>query len=312
MNTFDKLKLFAPINSIRVTDESAFVQQYKHGVLTSLQYHTDEKKPYTLFIKIDYTKNKAVLEFTGKILQSDYPKLISKETIEKCFENINAMGFCEIVTELMMEAEVYMCDVTKDIPCDDVSYVTSYLKGHIKNYNIFTGRVTRNKNLVISKNVDTNNRKKSITIYDKEKEMKRAKNVRFADKYGINGCFDGLCRFEISLDSVMQIKDALRVPDTKLKTVLESEANPIVDFLESAISETTSDVVFNDRKAYMTFLVLKDCNFDLEKVEAKMRTLYKRGTKFSEVMQPYRDMLNQMRQPSDRGLFTNLLDKLRQ
>ena len=311
MNTFDKLKLFAPINSIRVTDESAFVQQYKHGVLTSLQYHTDEKKPYTLFIKIDYTKNNAVLEFTGKILQSDYPKLISKETIEKCFENINAMGFCEIVTDLMMEAEVYKCDVTKDIPCDDVPKVTSYLKGHIKNYFDFTSRVTRNKNLIISKNVDTKNRKKSITIYDKEKEMRLADNVRFADKYGINGCFDGLCRFEISLDSVMQIKDALRVPDTKLKTVLESEANPIVDFLESAISETTNDVVFNDRKAYMTFLVLKDCKFDLEKVEAKMRSLYKRGTKFSEVMQPYRDMLNQMQQSKNRTLFTNLLDKLR-
>lgn len=311
MNTFDKLKLIAPIEAIRITDEAYFEKRISNGVLTSMQYHTDEKKPFTLFIKIDYKQNNSVLEFTGKILQSDYPKLISKDTIGKCFENINALGFCVIDQELMMEARVYKCDVTKDILCDDVPKVTNYIKSHIKNYKTFTCRVTRNNNIILSKNVDTDNCKKSITIYDKEKEMTLADNQRFADKYDLLGKFDGKCRFEISLDSVKQVKDALAIPDVKLRTVISSEVNPIVDFLESAVTTSVNEVEFNDRKAYMTYLVLKDCDFDIEKVEAKMRSLYKRGTKFSEVMLPYREMYNQIKHPSDGSFFSNLLDKLK-
>ena len=47
----------------------------------------------------------------------------------------------------------------------------------------------------------------------------------------------------------------------------------------------------SNRKTYYTMLVLKDCDYDLEKVEAKMRELYpSRGTSISKLMEPYRAM----------------------
>lgn len=50
-----------------------------------------------------------------------------------------------------------------------------------------------------------------------------------------------------------------------------------------------------DKKSYVTMLVLKDCGYDLEKVEAKMREFYRsKGTSISKVMEPYRKMKEQM------------------
>ena len=40
-------------------------------------------------IKIDYIKREVVTEFSAKILGEDYPQLISKDTIYRCFQNIN-------------------------------------------------------------------------------------------------------------------------------------------------------------------------------------------------------------------------------
>ena len=77
--------------------------------------------------------------------------------------------------------------------------------------------------------------------------------------------------------------------------MLSTEANPIADFLDDVIQDqTTSTVSIPDRKAYVTMLILKDCDNDLEKVEAKMREFYRRGTSISAVMAPFRAMLEKM------------------
>ena len=58
-------------------------------------------------------------------------------------------------------------------------------------------------------------------------------------------------------------------------------------------------------------LVLKDCDFDLEKVEAKIRGLYpNRGRKLKALMEPYRSMMNQMMGESTDEFYQTLLVKL--
>ena len=77
-------------------------------------------------------------------------------------------------------------------------------------------------------------------------------------------------------------------------TVLSADADPIADFLNEVV-EPQDAVTMTDKKSYMTMLVLKDCDYDLEKVEAKMRAFYKsKGTSIRKVMEPYRVMMELM------------------
>ena len=225
---------------------------------------------------------------------NDYPKLISKDTIKQCFQAIEALGFVEVDFAAMMEAEVVKCDVTKDIPVEDVTQVTDYIRSHIKNYQKFLCRKLKNGNVVVEKNVVSRKIKKRMTIYDKGKEMCKSANRPFVQKYGLEDAFSGMCRFELNLDSKEQIRKSLRIEDTKLMTVLSADADPINDFLDEVV-EPQDAVTMTDKKSYVTMLVLRDCDFDLEKVEAKMRAFHRsKGTVISKVMEPYKAMMEQI------------------
>ena len=312
MLTFDKLKIVANIESIEITNIDVFEKIEKAGSLSALKYY--QEVPYLLMIKVDYVEKEVVVEFCGKILGKDYPKLISAETIKTCFDNINAMGFCRIDFVAMMDAEVVKADVTTDVHGVDVPQLTSYVRSHINNYRKFVSRIKRNGNFVIDKNVTTDNMKKRMTIYDKGKEMQKVKNKRYAEMNGLQQAFDDVCRFELNLNSKQQVRDALKIDNNKLKNVLASTARPIYDFMVQIIGPV-NDIDYgpaslSSKKEYLTRLVLQDCQYDLEKVEAKMRELYpQRGTNFKKVMEPYRMM---MERETDKGAdyIQTILEKL--
>lgn len=101
------------------------------------------------------------------------------------------------------------------------------------------------------------------------------------------------------------------VVDNKLSSVLASTASPIRDFVTKVIEPTSNPVDLSDRKSYFTMLVLKDCDFDLEKVEAKIRELYpKKGASYKKLMEPYRSMMSQMRGERADEFYQTLLSKL--
>lgn len=180
MITFDKLKLVADITAVIEFDDSQFEKTEKNGSCT-YKYYQDV--PYLLAIKIDFPEKEVVIEFTGKILGSDYPKLISMNTIRQCFQAINSIGIVTLDVEVMMDADVVKCDVTKDIHSDDVPKLTNYVRQHISNYQKYICRKLRNNNLVVEKNVVTRKMKKRMTIYDKGKEMQKEENQRFVEAY---------------------------------------------------------------------------------------------------------------------------------
>lgn len=309
MITLDKVKLVANINAILNFDETQFEKIVKFGSTT---YKFYQEIPYLLAIKVDYSERELVIEFTGKVLGRDYPKLISLDTIRQCFEIINTTGVITLDIEAMMDAEVVKCDVTKDIQFDDIASLTKYIRNHTSSYQRFVCRKLRNNNLVIEKNVVTRKTKKRMTIYNKGKEMEKADNRRFVETYGLQNAFDGICRFELNLNSKEQIRNAISIGNTKLQNVLSSDANPIVDFLDEVIdNDTQAPAGMTGKKAYFTELVLRDCDFDLEKVEAKMRQLYtSKGTSITNIMKPYRQMMEQQNLQEGVGLWTDVRRKL--
>lgn len=309
MVTFDKLKLVADVNSIDIIDEEPFEKIEKAGFLPSYKFY--QEVPFLLMIKIDYQKKEVVVEFCGKVLGKEYPKLISRETITKCFENINAMGFCRIDVDMMMDADVVKADVTKDVHSVDVPKLTTYIRSHISNYHQFISRILRNGNLVVEKNVVSRKTKKRMTIYDKGKEMQKEANKRFVEAYGLQGAFDGTCRFELNLNSKEQVRTTLKLDNNKLSNVLNSSASPIKDFMEKVITPEKEPIEMTSKKEYFTMLVLKDCDYDLEKVEAKMRELHaSRGTNVTKVMEPYRAMMAKIHTEDSMSYPHELLDLL--
>ena len=309
MQTFDRLKIVAAIDAIDVVDESVFAKTLVNGNVVSMKYYRE--MPTKLMIKVDYASGEVVVEFTGKILGHNYPHLISMANIEECFINIESLGFCRFDMDLLMRSEVVSCDVTKDVQCSDVRKVQSYIRSHISNYNKYMCRALKNGNVVLEKNVTTRKNKKRMTIYDKEQEMKKSDNTRFMQRNGLTDEFVGKCRFEINLNSKEQIRNALHIEDTNLLTVLNSETNPILEFMDEAVCGSQGQKACSDWKSYQRYLVLKDCDFDLEKVEAKVRSLYKRGTKISEVMRPYREAYSQLMTEGEDTYFSEIMVMLR-
>ena len=313
MITFDKLKIVADIDTIEITDDELFEKVDREGERVALQFY--QEKPFLLTIIVDYVKKEVVIEFGGKILGKDYPKLISVETIAKCFENINALGLCSIDVEAVMAAEVVIADVTKDVRGVNVPQLTKYLRSHISNYHLYSSRIVRGSNFEINKNVVSKRTKMRMMIYDKSREMQTVENRRFVETNDLEHIFDDTCRFELNLKSKKQIRDALKISNNKLKNVLASPANPIRDFLEKVIISVDDPidgpVVMTSKKEYLTKLVLQDCQYDLEKVEAKMRELHpNRGTNFKKLMEPYRMMMEQMKADVTPNYFQNILEKL--
>ena len=196
---------------------------------------------------------------------------------------------------MMMDADVVKADVTKDVHSVDVPKLTTYIRSHISNYHQFISRILRNGNLVVEKNVVSRKNKKRMTIYDKGKEMQKEANRRFVEAYGLEHVFDDTCRFELNLNSKEQVRTALKIDNNKLCNVLNSSASPIKDFMEKVIIPEKEPIKLSCKKEYLTMLILKDCDYDLEKVEMKMRELHaSRGTNITKIMEPFRTMMEQL------------------
>lgn len=308
MLTFDKLKIVTNIDYIQIDDIDRFQQTIKNNTLTELKFNITS--PYLLYIEIDYLEKELVIEFSGKILGSDYKKLISTETIKHCFENINSLGICTLDVEaILADSIVVKCDVTKDVNCADTPSVSAFIKGNVRSYNEFSVKCLRNGNLTIEKNVITRQAKKRLTIYDKGKEMKKMDNKKFMNEYNIPDTeFDNMCRFEMNLNSIAQIKSSLHISDTQLMTVLTARCNPIAEFIDDIVTEIDG-IPLTDKQTYITALVLQDCHDDLKEVEEKMRQIYSKGTNISKVMKPYKEAL--AKKNKSKFTKTDLLKMLR-
>lgn len=290
MITLDKVKLIATLDCLLDYDPAKFSVVKEGGRTKVLKFRQTE--PFALSIEIKNDERELVVEFTGKILGKDYPQLISISTIATCFDRLNELGVCKVDPTKMMGAEVVKCDITKDIPVEDIPALSRYIKSAVRNYEAFTCTKYRNGNLMVEKTVTTQKRKKRITIYDKEHEMNLQGERPFVSENGLEGEYDGLCRFEMNLTSKKQVREALGLTGNTLTEVLRSSRNPIQDFLGDILAEDPVGRAITSWKDLEKYAVLALCGFDLAKVEAKARQ-YKnpRNTSIPKMMEPYREIL---------------------
>ena len=290
MITLDKVKMVATHDCLLDYNPAKFSIVKKNGRTKTMKFKMTD--PFALSIEINYDAGELVVEFTGKILGKNYPQLISRDTIQRCFERLNELGVCIVDPARMMNAQVVKCDITKDVPIEDIPALTRYIKGAVRNYEEYSCTKFRNGNIVVEKNVTTHKRKKRITIYDKGHEMNLQGQRPFVLDNGLEGDYDGVCRLELNLTSKQQIREALSLTGNTLAEVLQSDKNPIQAFLGDVLAEDPAGKAVTDWKSYQKYAVLALCGYDLAKVEAAIRQ-YKdpRSTSIPKMMEPFREIL---------------------
>ncbi len=95
-----------------------------------------------------------------------------------------------------------------------------------------------------------------------------------------------------------QIRQLLNVPNNNLITVLNSCSNPILSVIDEALVYSDFQETPMTLKDYEHSLLLKECNYDMSVVEAKVRSLVSKNTYIKRVMQPYKELYTQMQASS--------------
>ena len=314
MLTFDKLKIVTSINYIQNVNLKHFQTIIKNDMVTAYQYQ--QISPYLLYIEKDIEDNELVIEITGKVLGAQYPELISKDTIQTCFDNINALGICRLETDkILNNAKAVKADITRDINYFDVGVLTKELQSCIKSNRRYTAE-NRKGNFIVEKNVKTNNRKVRLTIYDKEREMNKVDNQRWLQTFGndiavgINQYFKGKVRFELNLNSIKAIKDMLSISDTSLLSVLNAEANPIMDFLDKILVDNAEARVAKSVRDLERVALMEKYDNDMRAIEQAIITLKSPKTNLSQAMRPYHLLYNALNQTGSDGIKERLRNLL--
>lgn len=262
-----------------------------------LYYKYQQDSPYSLILRVDYTHGELVIEFTGKILLDDYPQLINKETIIQCFNNINKLNICNLdVNSIMHDSEVVKCDVTKDI-VSNLSSIESTIRQSLVNYTKWNVK-GYNRGIVIENTVSTPKYKKRLAVYDKGKELNKASNINFinclSNRDDLLSYFNNKIRFELNINTKSQIRQLLNIPNNRLMSVLESTTNPILTIIDEAVKYEPQQHKARTLRDYEHELLLRDCDFDLVKVEAKVRALLNKNTSITRTMQPYKELYKRL------------------
>lgn len=295
MIKFDKMKLITSIDYISDIDSSAFLSVTKFDEVLYYKYQQD--KPYSLLIMIDYVHNELVLEFTGKILLDKYSQLINRENIKDCLNNINKLNICRLDVEaILLGSEVVKCDISKDI-ATDINVINSTIRQNLTNYRKWTVK-QYNSGIVLENVVSTPRYKKRLAIYNKCKELEKVNNINFIDtltsKNEILSYFKNKVRFELNINTKQQIRQLLNIPNNNIQNVLNTTANPILTVIDEAVKYEPQQQKAQTLRDYEHELLLKDCDYDMVKVEAKVRALSSKNTSITRMMQPYKELYKRL------------------
>ena len=89
------------------------------------------------------------------------------------------------------------------------------------------------------------------------------------DEQGLLDQLKDKTRFELNIVTKEQIRKLLNIQDNKLRSVLHSDANPILTVFDEAINLNGTTINHTNKKDYMMELVIKDCDYVWRKWKPK-------------------------------------------
>lgn len=301
MLKFDKMKLVTKINYINDIDYSKFILNSKEDRI--LYYKYQQERPFYLLVMVNYQYNELIIEFTGKILLDNYTNLINIYTAKDCLAQINRLGICHLnIDSIMNDCNVVKCDVTKDVESNQIQDIMNNIRQNLSSYKKWITRSYHKEGITIENVVKTSKYKKRLIIYDKAKELQTTNNQHFLNAISNPAemllYFNNKIRFELNINTMDQIRKLLNIPNNSLLEVLTSKANPILSVIDEAIKYNDCQHRPMNLRDYEHCLLLKECNYDMNAVEAKVRTLSAKTTSITRVMKVYKNLYSQIQTKS--------------
>lgn len=305
MIQFDKLKIVTNISYIDNINKDLFIENKKGNEI--LYYKYSQKTPYNLLIMINYSQNELVIEFTSKILKDKFTQLINKDNIKECIYNINQLNLCHLnIDNIINDSSIVKCDITKDITYNNINEITNFININRSNYQKWNCKKYKN-GIILENIVATPRNKKRITIYNKEKEISKSDNIPFlnilSNKNKALEYFKNKIRFELNINTKIQIRNLLSIDNNNLLEALNSSENPIITILDEAISNIINpNKQSTNLREYERQLLLKECEYNLSKVESIIRTHTSKSTSIKRIMQPYIELNNRLNNQSNKNI----------
>lgn len=299
------MKLVTKIDYINDIDYSKFIVNSKEDNI--LYYKYQKERPFHLLVMVNYQHNELIIEFTGKILLDNYTNLINIYTAKDCLAQINKLGICHLnIDSIMNDCNVVKCDVTKDVESNQIQDITNNIRQNLSNYKKWITRSYQKEGITIENVVKTPKYKKRLIIYDKAKELQTTNNQHFLNAISHPDemllYFNNKIRFELNINTMDQIRKLLNIPNNSLLEVLASKANPILSVIDEAIKYNDFQQKKLTLREYEHNLLLKECNYDMSAVEAKVRALSARNTSITRAMKVYKDLYSQMQMKTARQI----------
>lgn len=317
--TFDRIKIKSNYKYLLDT-KVKFNEMFnsRSGEKIGLFYSSkdDINIPYNLYIAVSYVKQTLTLEFSSKILKEKYPNLISRDTIKECLTNINQLNICDIdVDSILSSGAVTSVDVTYDADLMLSEKVLDTLNSQVNNYRRFKWTHYDKEGITFIKDVKSKDCTETITLYNKEKEICTSHNKDFLNSLSrpqsIIDYFKGKTRFEITLDTPKKIMNYLKLADTKIFSVLNSYANPILIQFDKVFSNSAtniSDTTFDDYENWAMKIILERYKGDLKLLEQDVRSKFSSRSGATKRMKKFETVYHAMASAST---SENLIEKVR-
>jgi len=322
---FDTVKIRTNINYFK-KELITFNSYHNHrtGKLIKKSYNSkiDNSIPYNIYIGVNYINNSLTIEFSSKILLNDYPKLITKDTVLQCLENLNQLGICEIDVEAIHKdcffAEIH---TTKDVQMELTDNTLNELNTIVNNYFRFNWKHYEYSGIIFNKDVESKDCKESIKIYNKYKEITHTKNRKFLNLLSkpndICNYFDGITRFETVFDTPEKIKNALGIPDTHINNIFNPTKNAILEQFNKVFGDGTIKNQVPAGNTADDFLIKSTLlwyNHDLKTIKQILRQCYSAksrrclSNKIKRIQQVSFDMQNNNKKSTVFSDIRNLLN----
>lgn len=317
--TLDRIKIKSNYKYL-LDAQIQFNKDYDHrsGMLKGEYYSSkaDNDVPYNLYIATSKPKQTLTIEFSSKILQENYPKLISKSTIRDCLQRVNQLGICHIdVENILSTGCITSMDVTTDVDLQLTPSVLNALNERVGNYRRYRWEHYENEGISFSRDVKSRDCKEALIVYNKSKELQRAENFPFLkslpNKTQVLDFFNGKTRFELSLDTTRKIKRYTEVEDTYICDVLNTKSNPLLKVFDNIFGnvEACYDTKPQDYDTFMMNLLLAQYGNDLKKIEQTLRDCFKSRSGLTKRMNKIQGLLESKRTSTEKQ--TNILQYVR-
>ena len=234
---------------------------------------------------IEVTTNNLLIELSAKILKENYYEGINKNTVSQMVDNINGCKSIKLNTNKFLDsAKVLRCDVTDNLKVkNNVNDYLSLLNTYKVNSDYLVSFYNRKagSSIVFDRNVKSY--KERLTLYDKEKEIYRDKElIKLFDQEALNR-FKNVLRCEQNIVSFSKIREKLHINNIDLKDVLNSKELVNYNTFTNITKENKALTLFNSYKdkdlkyiirLYGMRFIIKEFEYDFSLIKQLIREHY--------------------------------------